>query len=164
MGVCQSCIDNCLGNRGKESHERDRLLADTSNGNYGNYMHYPPSPTTAAAHDPQQQLHEREYLERLVAQTSENLIDIFAPPMLASAPTTMSITPTMRGDWYRNLLERTSPPGLGMEVPIVLDPKAVGEEERIWLESIVRKGEEAVREIGRVKEVGALVIDLDMDL
>jgi len=62
------------------------------------------------------------------------------------------------------LLERTSPPSPAVGNPEVLDPTAVGEDERQWLEGIVRKGEEAVKELARVKEVGALVVGLDMDM
>ncbi|TGZ83943.1 hypothetical protein EX30DRAFT_302355, partial [Ascodesmis nigricans] len=109
--------------------------------------------------------HEREYLDRIVAQTSENLIDIFAPPVMISVPPpgSMSITPGSgsRGEWYRSFLERVPP--MHVEKPIVLDASEVGEEERRWLESVIRKGEEAVREVARVKGVGKLVVGLDMD-
>jgi hypothetical protein len=112
--------------------------------------------------DPQQLLHEREYLDRLVIQTSENLIDIFAPPMLTGAPSSLSITPNSRGEWYRGLLERTSPPNPPVEKPVVLDASGVDSEERIWLDGLIKKGEEAVKEVAKVKCVGALVVGLDM--
>ena len=146
--------------------EHAGLLGDHSaHTNYG-YNPYPPSPSAAAQGmpDPQNLVHQREYLDRLVAQTSENLIDIFAPPMLTGAPASMSITPSSRGEWYRSLLERTSPPSPVVDKPEVLDPTAVGEDERQWLDGVVKKGEEAVKELARVKEVGALVVGLDMDL
>lgn len=122
------------------------------------------SPTTPhGSHppiDPQALLHEREYLDRLVAQTSENLIDIFAPPMLTHPSS--AATPNSRGEWYRNVLSKTQPPQ-GPEMPVVLDPGVVGGKEREWLESILKGGEEAVREVGRVKGVGKLVVGLELD-
>jgi len=169
MGVCASCLNECFGVGEKDDHERDGLLADGGNNGYNSYQPYgPPSPTGG---DPLQRIHESEYLERLVAQTSENLIDIFAPPrliggpstMMTGAPPSMSATPSSRGEWYRTLLESTTPPPVSDDTPVVLDPGSVGEEERKWLEMVVRKGEETVREIGKVKEVGRLVVGLDMD-
>jgi len=131
--------------------------------NYGYNAGYPPSPTAVAIQDPQQLLHEREYLDRLVAQTSENLIDIFAPPMLAGVPSSMSITPSSRGEWYRNMLEHISPPA-PVEAPVLGDAKEVDAEERVWLRGLLERGEDAVREVTRVREVGALVVGLDMDM
>lgn len=144
---------------------RAALLNDpTAAVNYGYNSGYPPSPTAVAVQDPQQLLHEREYLDRLVVQTSENLIDIFAPPMLAGAPSSMSITPSSRGEWYRNLLERTSPPAPAVEVPVLGEAKEVDADERVWLRGLLERGEDAVRELARVREVGALVVGLDMDM
>ncbi|KAF8537341.1 hypothetical protein BDD12DRAFT_807027 [Trichophaea hybrida] len=160
MGVCASCLESCLGVRRKEDSEHTPLLNDTPQNTYATYTGYPPSPTVA----PQQLLHEREYLDRLVAQTSENLIDIFAPPMLTGA--SMSITPSSRGEWYRGLLERTSPPSLSpvLEAPVILDSDIVKSEERRWLDELLKRGEEAVKEVAKVKEVGRLVVGLEMDL
>lgn len=142
--------------------ERQRLLAPNdplrdhaySNGAFGATSHHHPVP------DPQALLHEREYLERLVAQTSDNLIDIFAPPML-TPHSAASATPNSRGEWYRSVLNKTSPPGDGPEMPVVLDPSVVGSAEREWLDMVLRGGEEALREVGRVKSVGKLVVGLD---
>jgi len=132
--------------------------------NYGYNTGYPPSPTAVAVQDPQQLLHEREYLDQIVAQTSEDLIDIFAPPMLAGVPSSMSITPSSRGEWYRNLLERTSPPAPAVETPVLGDANEVDAEERVWMRGLLERGEHAVRELARVREVGALVVGLDMDM
>lgn len=126
--------------------------------NYGQYPSSPSGPNPCLV-DPLQLVHEREYLERIVQQTSENLIDIFAPPMLTAAPA--SITPTTRADWYRTLLERTSPPRDTIEMPVVLDPKIVGNDEREWLSRLVHGGELAVKDLAKVKEVGALVVGLE---
>jgi hypothetical protein len=95
-----------------------------------------------------------------VAQTSEHLIDIFAPPVLA-----MSVTPSSRGEWYRSVLERcegAAGEGEGAAV-IVGEPGEVGREERRWLGDVLRRGEEAVKEVAKVRSVGALVVGLDMD-
>ncbi|KAG0130838.1 hypothetical protein HOY82DRAFT_355300 [Tuber indicum] len=160
MGVCLSC----LGIRQKDDSEHQRLLAapndhlhshSYTNGNFANSSHHHSIP------DPQALLHEREYLDRLVAQTSENLIDIFAPPMLTHSNSTA--TPNSRGEWYRSVLSKTSPPNHGPEMPVVLDPGVVGGPEREWLESVLKGGEEAVREVGKVKGVGKLVVGLDYE-
>jgi len=78
----------------------------------------------------------------------------------------MSITPSSRGEWYRGLLERTSPPTLSLvlEAPVILDSDVIKSEERKWLDDMLKKGEEAVKELARVKEVGRLVVGLEMDL
>jgi len=160
MGACSSCLES-LGFGGKDD-ERQRLLGHSHDQNYNTgYAPYPPSPSGHhhGVPDAQQLLQEREYLDRIVAETSENLIDIYAPPMITTAPSSM--TPNTRGDWYRTLLERTSPPKEVVEMPVVMDPKIVGSQEREWLEFIVKKGEEAVRDVARVKEVGRLVVGLD---
>ena len=52
---------------------------------------------------------------------------------------------------------------LNTERPVVLDASAVGEEERRWLAGVVKRGEEAVREVARVKDVGKLVVGLDLE-
>lgn len=162
MGICSSC----LGHRSSSPDpSRAALLSPTAptgreGAQYSTF--YPPSPL-AVAIDPSQQLHEREYLDRLVAQTSEHLIDIFAPPVLA-----MSVTPSSRGEWYRSLLEREEvvvggegSGGKGMVE--VRDAAEVGSDERKWLESLLGKGEEAVKEVATVKSVGRLVVGLEMD-
>jgi hypothetical protein len=48
-------------------------------------------------------------------------------------------------------------------MPVVLDPGVVGGPEREWLESVLKGGEEAVREVGKVKGVGKLVVGLDYE-
>jgi hypothetical protein len=48
-------------------------------------------------------------------------------------------------------------------MPVVLDPAVVGAKEREWLDSILKGGEEAVKEVGRVKGVGKLVVGLELD-
>jgi len=162
MGACASCLES-LGFGGKDDSERQRLLSHQHDTYNTGYAGYPPSPSGHHHHngvpDAQQLLQTREFLDRIVTETSENLIDIYAPPMITTAPSSM--TPNTRGDWYRTLLERTSPPKDVVEMPIVLDPKTVGIQEREWLDLIVKKGEEAVRDVARVKEVGRLVVALD---
>lgn len=61
------------------------------------------------------------------------------------------------------MLERTEAPEVVEAKPVVLDPEVVGREERRWLEEVVERGEEAVRGVGRVREVGKLVVGLDYD-
>ena len=76
----------------------------------------------------------------------------------------MSVTPSSRGEWYRSLLERTSPPAPAVEMPVVADAQEVTSDERSWIKGLLERGEEAVREVSNVREVGALVVGLDMDL
>jgi len=182
MGACASCLDSCLGVRQKDDGEHAPLLADSAQHAYAAYAGgYPPSPSAApqGGHH-QQYLHEREYLDRLVAQTSENLIDIFAPPMLTSSAAAggagsglhgsilINSTPSnsSRGEWYRSLLEHAAPPSFSnpaLEPPVVLDSSAVKSDERRWIDDLLRRGEEAVHDVARVREVGKLVVGLDID-
>ncbi|KAI5852748.1 hypothetical protein DFP73DRAFT_14611 [Morchella snyderi] len=160
-----SACSTCLGRRKSDDSEHTRLLT-THNEHHlytsGGAFMSPSAPHGAHAPvDPQTLLHEREYLDRLVAQTSENLIDIFAPPMLTHPSS--SATPNSRGEWYRSVLRKTEPPQQGPEMPVVLDPAVVGAKEREWLDSLLKGGEEAVKEVGRVKGVGKLVVGLELD-
>ena len=135
------------------------LLAAASHpANYNTYTNgaYPPSPTQHAS-DPQQQMYDREYLDRIVAQTSENLIDIFAPPLLPA----MSVTPSSRGEWYRGLLERVAAPEAAPAEVVLAGAAAVGADERSWLKGLVERGEEARRGVSHVEGVGRLVVGLD---
>ncbi|KAI5790431.1 hypothetical protein FPQ18DRAFT_35204 [Pyronema domesticum] len=157
MGACASCLGSIIGGSKDDSEHAPLLPPLPHQAGYSTYapLHYPPSPSAAP------QLLEREYLDRLVAQTSENLIDIFAPPLLTSS--SMSVTPSSRGEWIRGLLDKTIAPEVPVDEVIILDSKEVKGDERRWLSEVLRKGEDAVRETGRVKEVGRLVVGLEME-
>ena len=62
---------------------------------------------------------------------------------------------------YRALLQKTSPPQLP-QLPEVLPPGAVSDEERRWLEEIGERAEEAVGVLTRVKGVGRVVVGLEV--
>ncbi|KAL7274608.1 hypothetical protein RUND412_002488 [Rhizina undulata] len=160
MGSCSSC----LGFSEKDDPEHGALLtSDQSNYNSHGYMpgQFPTSQNQPNSDIPNRQepLTEREYLDRIVAQAAEHLIDIFAPPALPRTNT--SATPNSKKKWFQDVLDRTSPPEFRPEMPVVLDQNVVSKSEREWLDIILKSGEEAVEAVGRVKDVGPLVVGLD---
>ena len=111
---------------------------------------------------------------------SEDLLDISAPPGLTSSAAATGAesgldgsnlncsmpSNSSRGEWYRSLLEHAAPPSFSnptLEPPIVLDSTAVKDDERRWLDDLLRRGEEAIREVARVHEVGKLVVGFDIE-
>ncbi|KAL7274289.1 hypothetical protein RUND412_002814 [Rhizina undulata] len=161
MGLCLSC----LGFSDKDDSEHQGLLGSDQN-NYNSHGYYipgqfPSSQNHPNSHVPDRQalLMEREYLDRIVAQTSENLIDIFAPPVLPH--TTTSTTPDSKKKWFEEVLAKMTPPEFTHEMPVVLDPSVVTQSERDWLESLLKSGEEAVEAVGKITDVGPLVVGLE---
>jgi len=73
MGACQSC----LGRRDKDVYDEDeenRLLYDDGNGaQYGSFG----DPNISGDQDTLEAQHENEALQRVVAKTSSNMVDIF---------------------------------------------------------------------------------------
>ncbi|KAF3761934.1 hypothetical protein M406DRAFT_358150 [Cryphonectria parasitica EP155] len=110
MGACSSC----LGGRRRDSVQEDeesRLLFDDPNvmqyGSFGEQQ-------MTGQHDPLEAQREIEALQRVVAQTSDNMVDIFeiAPTKDAqrSAPTTpyALVGQEARHMRYRSLLSKLS--------------------------------------------------------
>ncbi|RPB25682.1 hypothetical protein L211DRAFT_848006 [Terfezia boudieri ATCC MYA-4762] len=211
MGQCSSC----LGFR-KEDPDHPRLLpSDYPSQSHGTFDYAQRMGMSHGHHglggrgvgeiDPQDQIREREALERIVTNASMNLIDIFAlapqhhhtgtstpshsqtsshPHSHQQAPRGKSgSAPPLRREMstgsmggiggmygghdakkmavYRALLQKTSPPQLP-QLPEVLPPGAVNDEERRWLEEIGERAEEAVGVLTRVKGVGRVVVGLEV--
>ncbi|KAF8429778.1 hypothetical protein EV426DRAFT_135218 [Tirmania nivea] len=209
MGQCSSCLGF-----GKEDPDHPRLLqSDYHSQSHGTFDyvqrmgHHGPGGLGGRGGgeiDPQDQIREREALERIVTNASMNLIDIFAlaPQHHHTGTSTPSHSqtsshphshqqalrgksgsaPTLRREMstgsagglgmygghdakkialYRALLQKTSPPQLP-QMPEVLPPGAVSDEERRWLEEIGERAEEAVGVLTRVRGVGKVVVGLEV--
>jgi len=106
MGICSSC----LGRNRDPSDEDDnsRLLFEDSQAiNYGSFGDHNPS---ALQTDPQDVQRETEALQKIVAQTSNHLVDIFAmlPQNLQRSPTTTYSGQDARLLQYQNVLAKVS--------------------------------------------------------
>lgn len=74
MGICWSCLGL---ERASDEDDQSRLLfEDPSNINYGSFGDQNPGTPLA---DPQDSQRETEALQKIVAQTSNHLVDIFVP-------------------------------------------------------------------------------------
>lgn len=109
MGQCPSFLSDCFGGR-KEDPDHPRLLpTDYNTHNHGTFDyaqrmggHGPGSGMGGRGVgeiDPQDQIREREALERIVTNASMNLIDIFA---LAPQHTTGTTTPSQTSSQPRS--------------------------------------------------------------
>ncbi|KAH7027989.1 late endosomal/lysosomal adaptor and MAPK and MTOR activator-domain-containing protein [Microdochium trichocladiopsis] len=106
MGICASC----LGRRGEDSYDEDdlsRLLSDEANNNqYGSFgdqhLH--------AQADPLESQRETEALQRVVARTSNNLVDVFevVPQEAQRLHPAMLSRQDMRVSRYQNILAKLS--------------------------------------------------------
>lgn len=152
MGACSSC----LGWNSYDEDERSRLLnsEEAAYGSQGQHVPgYQPQMT-----DPGDLEREREQLQRIVAQTNENLIDIFAalhPP----AP----YVDKSKVEMYKVLLQRTSPPYLA-PMPQPLPDDSISAEERDFMEIIGKMADEAVIGLKTIKDVGDLVVRIEVDV
>ncbi|EWC46902.1 hypothetical protein DRE_03914 [Drechslerella stenobrocha 248] len=148
MGACTSC----LGWNSYDEDERSRLL-NAEEAAYGSqsqhFQGYQPQMT-----DPGDLEREREQLQRIVAQTNENLIDIFhKPPAQYFDPSKVEM--------YRILLQRTSPPHL-TPMPQPLPDDSISAEERDFMEIIGKMADEAVIGLKTIKDVGDLVVRIEV--
>ncbi|KAH9907164.1 late endosomal/lysosomal adaptor and MAPK and MTOR activator-domain-containing protein [Xylariomycetidae sp. FL2044] len=104
MGVCASC----LGGRRNESYDEDdvsRLLFDDANNlQYGSFGDHTMNPHT----DPLESQREVEALQRVVARTSNNLVDVFeiGPQEFQRTPPTMFAGEDSRLARYQNILSK----------------------------------------------------------
>ncbi|CAJ2504914.1 Uu.00g123080.m01.CDS01 [Anthostomella pinea] len=106
MGICASC----LGGRRNESYDEDdvsRLLFDDANNiQYGSFGEHNPNPQA----DPLESQREAEALQRVVARTSNNLVDVFeiAPQESQRTHPAMFSGQDVRLAQYQNILSKLS--------------------------------------------------------
>jgi len=106
MGVCASC----LGRRGEDAYDEDdlsRLLSDEANNNqYGSFS----DQHLNAQADPLESQRETEALQRVVARTSNNLVDVFevVPQEAQRSHPAMLSGQDMRVARYQNILAKLS--------------------------------------------------------
>ncbi|KAH8649167.1 late endosomal/lysosomal adaptor and MAPK and MTOR activator-domain-containing protein [Xylariales sp. PMI_506] len=105
MGACSSC----LGRRSPELEEDDesRLLLDPSNFQYGSFGEQNPNPQA----DPLESQRETEALQKVLARTSNNLVDIFeiAPQEVQHLHPAVLSGQDTRLSQYKAILSRLSP-------------------------------------------------------
>ncbi|KXJ88573.1 late endosomal/lysosomal adaptor and MAPK and MTOR activator-domain-containing protein [Microdochium bolleyi] len=107
MGICASC----LGRRGEDTYDEDdlsRLLADEANSNqYGSFG----DQHMSAQQDPLESQRETEALQRVVARTSNNLVDVFevVPQEAQRSHPALLSGQDMRVARYQNILSKLSP-------------------------------------------------------
>ncbi|KAI5807871.1 hypothetical protein DFH27DRAFT_285884 [Peziza echinospora] len=222
MGQCSSLLTDCLGIEKDETsgaaNNRDSLHSHLlpNNDHHNQYNTFDNGGNRGSGGrgdlvDPQDQVREREALERIVNTATMNLIDIsqqnratynynnnayYPQQYISAAPTNKrnsgsnnnnntttppTATPGSLGGGggvgmqtnnmthdskkmalYRQLLQRTSPPVVH-PMPEVLSPSVVTKEERAWLEEVGEAAERAVGCLVRVREVGRVVVGLELD-
>ncbi|KAI9745142.1 MAG: hypothetical protein M1818_001420 [Claussenomyces sp. TS43310] len=106
MGICSSCLGRSL--ESPRDDESSRLLSDDPNTmNYGGLG----EPNNTSSADPQHVQRENEALQKVVAQTSNHLVDIFA--MVPQNSQRVPSLPTFSGHdarllQYRDVLAKLS--------------------------------------------------------
>ncbi|KAL6709913.1 hypothetical protein ACN47E_000698 [Coniothyrium glycines] len=136
MGVCSSCLG---GRRPSESEHSDssHLLGDQYQPNYGTASgaHSVPQP------DPEELRRQRETLERICAETSEQLIPVSQPsalPEVAEQPSQNEEYAHLFNERFKSLRKDARPSSSG----------AHEEDETAWLESVVgNQGEDELEQI-----------------
>ncbi|KAI1387945.1 late endosomal/lysosomal adaptor and MAPK and MTOR activator-domain-containing protein [Hypoxylon trugodes] len=114
MGICASC----LGSRRRDSYEEDdvsRLLFDDPNNlQYGSFGEH--NLNTQA--DPLESQREVEALQRVVARTSNNLVDVFeiTPQESQRTQPTLFSGQEARLARYQNILSNLSPEGTATSI------------------------------------------------
>lgn len=111
MGACSSCLGHNQDRDLSDDDENSRLLFDDTNTNhYGSFGDQNTSITQA---DPQELQRENEALQKVVAQTSNHLVDIFAmvPQTTSPFPTTVFPAQDARLLKYQDVLAKMSTKG-----------------------------------------------------
>ncbi|KAF2117196.1 late endosomal/lysosomal adaptor and MAPK and MTOR activator-domain-containing protein [Lophiotrema nucula] len=150
MGVCSSCLG--LGRRPSDSERSDssHLLGDAYQHNYGSInpggAHGGPQP------DPEEIRRQRDALERICAQASDQLIDV-------SQATHTDEGSKMASEYPRLFNERFPPSRPQMSRPSSADASG-DEDEATWLGNIIGNTNDAEGSWDRVEpiESGALTI------
>jgi len=112
MGICSSCLGLNQDRDVTDEDENSRLLFDDVHANqYGSFGD--PNTGTIQA-DPQELQRENEALQKVVAQTSNHLVDIFAmvPQTTPPVPTTAFQPQDARLLRYQDVLSKMSLKGL----------------------------------------------------
>jgi len=163
MGVCYSCLGINRRRPSEESGESARLLPeDQHSGIYGALNGGHSQPTTQV--DLQHLQRETEALQKIVLQTSDNLIDIFAlhpQPVHSLPPAPFYSSASSKSLRYQRLLQKITLPDDSSQ-PKLLAPNDITNEERIWIEELGREAEEVVKAMRTVntEDVGVLVSGL----
>lgn len=139
MGICSSCLG---GRRPSESEQSDssHLLGDQYQPNYGtaNSAHNVPQP------DPEELRRQRETLERICAETSEQLIPVSQPNLIPEATEQLPKHEEyahLFNERFRSIRNRPSSVGADNE-----------DDETAWLESAVgNQGEDELDQIKPAK-------------
>ncbi|PBP20198.1 hypothetical protein BUE80_DR009086 [Diplocarpon rosae] len=113
MGACASCLGRERGDEFSDEDEHSRLLLDDPHAHhYGSFGEHHPGLTQA---DPQEVQRETEALQKVVAMTSNHLVDIFAlvpqhayPATASPAATTAFPAPDARLVRYQEVLANIS--------------------------------------------------------
>ncbi|QSZ36223.1 hypothetical protein DSL72_007349 [Monilinia vaccinii-corymbosi] len=103
MGNCCSCFGRDRDGDFSDEDERQRLLFDDAHPHYDSFADRNPNATHA---DPQEAQRETEALQKVVAQTSNHLVDIFsmAPPNVPRAAVKIFTGPDGRLLRYEDVL------------------------------------------------------------
>ncbi|TVY52482.1 hypothetical protein LCER1_G007553 [Lachnellula cervina] len=91
MGVCSSCLGRDGDRDLSDEDESSRLLFDDPHGNH--YGSFGDQHTGVMQADPQEVQRETEALQKVVAQTSNHLVDIFALVPQNGTPTSPAVFP-----------------------------------------------------------------------
>ncbi|TVY87864.1 hypothetical protein LAWI1_G007151 [Lachnellula willkommii] len=108
MGVCSSCLGRDGDRDLSDEDESSRLLFDDPHGNhYGSFGDQHAGVTQA---DPQEVQRETEALQKVVAQTSNHLVDIFALVPQNGTPAPPAVFPAQDAKLlrYQNVLANMS--------------------------------------------------------
>jgi len=112
MGICSSCLGFNKDRDLSDDDENSRLLFDDPHANH--YGSFGDQNTGIIPADPQELQRENEALQKVVAQTSNHLVDIFAmvPQTVPSVPTTVFPAQDARLLRYQDVLAKMSTKGL----------------------------------------------------
>jgi len=112
MGICSSCLGRNKDRDLSEEDENSRLLFDDPHSNH--YGSFGDQNTGIVQTDPQELQRENEALQKVVAQTSNHLVDIFAmvPQNGLPVPTTTFPAQDTRLSRYQDVLAKMSSKGL----------------------------------------------------
>ncbi|KAI9669771.1 MAG: hypothetical protein M1829_005026 [Trizodia sp. TS-e1964] len=165
MGSCLSCLGLGHSRWPFDSSETARLLYDEAAA-----LHYGLNGAAPGANqlDPQDIQRERQALEHIVAQTSDNLIDIFAlQPQKANAPQlllpdTFDTDGNSKTAQYQRLLQEASPV-TPPAWPTPLAPGTITRKDRDWLVELGCNAEVVLERLKRVErgDVGKLLWGFD---
>jgi len=111
MGICSSCLSLNRDRDLSDDDEQSRLLFDDPNANH--YGSFGDQNTGIIQADPQEVQRETEALQKVVAQTSNHLVDIFAmvPQNMPSTPSTVFPAQDARLLRYQDVLAKMSTKG-----------------------------------------------------